>query len=86
MAVKPITTAFGEAVPPAPGHPAEHTITTYLPGWATIDKFVRGDPATMARMKSVYPRFKPGSQVMAVGFLLSFRNLTYYNNMLIKGN
>ncbi|KAK2050196.1 cystathionine gamma-synthase [Colletotrichum somersetense] len=46
---------FGHCVPPE----SDYGITTYAPGWDTSIKFREGDPAVIARVKHIYPRFGP---------------------------
>jgi cystathionine gamma-synthase len=48
-----IQTPFGTAMPPAP----RHAITVHLPAWQSIVRFNNRDPALLAQLKSMYPRF-----------------------------
>ncbi|KAK6226980.1 cystathionine gamma-synthase [Colletotrichum tabaci] len=49
------TTEWGHCMPPE----SDYGITTYAPGWDSAIKIRDGDPATMARIVHLYPRFGP---------------------------
>ncbi|KAK1973085.1 cystathionine gamma-synthase [Colletotrichum sublineola] len=55
MPVLKPTAEWGHCVPPE----SDYGITTYAPGWESAIKVREGDPATMARVVHIYPRFGP---------------------------
>lgn len=62
MAAKLQTEIFG-SVPPFP----RHAITTHMPGWNLMLRFIDRDPEIMTAFKSMYPRMMPHRDVKAVG-------------------
>ena len=58
----PITTAFGEAVPPAP----RHSVTVHMGGWDTVEKYGADSSAVIPHFKNAYPRMKPHRDIVKV--------------------
>jgi cystathionine gamma-synthase len=46
---------LGHCIPPE----SNYAITTYVPGWDTAVAFREGDPAVLAKIVHIYPRFGP---------------------------
>jgi hypothetical protein len=62
--VKPITTEFGGAMPPA----SRYSIAVHLPKWETVEKFAKGDLDVIKQLKTIYPR---------AGILFNLRKVRY---------
>lgn len=58
----PITTAFGEAVPPAP----RHSVTVHMGRWDTVEKYGVNSSAVIPHFKNAYPRMKPHRDIVKV--------------------
>ncbi|KAK4128938.1 PLP-dependent transferase [Parathielavia appendiculata] len=69
MPVKQINTELGHSLPPE----APHNITFHIPGWDTAKALRRGDPELMAKLVSIYPRFRPFSEVRELSTVLHAR-------------
>ncbi|KAL1869126.1 hypothetical protein Daus18300_005662 [Diaporthe australafricana] len=50
-----ITTAFGEAVPPAP----RHSVTAHMGGWETVERYGANSSSVIACFNNAYPRMRP---------------------------
>ena len=57
-----ITTAFGEAVPPAP----RHSVTVHMGGWDMAEKYGDKSSSVIAHFKNAYPRMKPHRDIAQV--------------------
>lgn len=55
MTFKRISTEFGHSAPPE----GPHTVTIHVPGWDNAMKFRDGDKDVFAKLRSIYPRFRP---------------------------
>jgi cystathionine gamma-synthase len=64
--VKPIDTPYFHAVPAPDGVRSQHAITTHLPGWDAVVRFVAKDPDLFAQFVDMYPRFVLHRNVKAV--------------------
>lgn len=73
-----IQTEFGTALPPAP----RHAITTHLPGWAMLLRFVDKDMELLMSLKSMYPRMMIHRDIKEVSVPPPFFN----KNMLTKAS
>ncbi|POR35848.1 Uncharacterized protein TPAR_03951 [Tolypocladium paradoxum] len=58
----PITTQFGDAVPPAP----RHSVTVHMPGWANAERFGADSSSVIAAFKNAYPRMKPHPDIISL--------------------
>lgn len=55
--VDPLETPPYHAVPPAPCRTNDHAITTHMPGWEFVLKFLDNKAAFFERCVDMYPRF-----------------------------
>ena len=62
----PITTMFGEAVPPAP----RHSVTVHMGSWDTVEKYGADSSAVIPHFKNAYPRMKPHRDIVEVRLYL----------------
>lgn len=72
----PITTMFGEAVPPAP----RHSVTVHMGSWDTVEKYGTDSSTVIPHFKNTYPRMKPHRDIVEVRLylLLSAKILQLY--------
>lgn len=80
------------ALPPAP----RHSITTHLPGWPYLLRFIDRDPELMSSFKSMYPRMLMHVDVKEVKFTTSILScqwltkdsllLRFLKRRVFKGN
>lgn len=61
MSIK-IETEIFCGIPPAP----RHSITTHMPGWDVLLRFMERDPTIMTSFKSMYPRMMPHKDIKEV--------------------